>query len=47
MEAMGNFRPINHDTGLMLLGLLVYGYATKAFSGRAIERPTHDSVAFR
>jgi len=31
----------------MLLGLLVYGYATKAFSSRAIERATHDSVAFR
>ena len=31
----------------MLLGLLVYGYATKTFSSRAIERATHDSVAFR
>jgi transposase len=31
----------------MLLGLLVYGYATKTFSSRAIERGTHDSVAFR
>ncbi len=31
----------------MLLGLLVYGYATKRFSSRAIERSTHDSVAFR
>jgi len=31
----------------MLLGLLVYGYATKVFSSRAIERATHDSVAFR
>jgi transposase len=31
----------------MLLGLLVYGYATKPFSSRAIERATHDSVAFR
>jgi transposase len=27
--------------------LLVYGYATKVFSSRAIERATHDSVAFR
>jgi transposase len=31
----------------MLLGLLIYGYATKVFSSRAIERATHDSVAFR
>lgn len=31
----------------MLLGLLVYGYATKVFSSRAIERATYDSVAFR
>lgn len=31
----------------MLLGLLVYGYATKTFSSRSIERATHDSVAFR
>ncbi len=31
----------------MLLGLLVYGYATRVFSSRAIERATHDSVAFR
>jgi transposase len=31
----------------MLLALLIYGYATKVFSSRAIERATHDSVAFR
>lgn len=31
----------------MLLGLLVYGYATKTFSSRALERATYDSVAFR
>lgn len=31
----------------MLLGLLIYGYATKVLSSRAIERATHDSVAFR
>jgi transposase len=31
----------------MLLGLLIYGYATRVFSSRAIERATHDSVAFR
>ena len=30
-----------------LLGLLIYGYATKVFSSRAIERATYDSVAFR
>src|SRR5882724_9790974 len=31
----------------MLLGVMVYGYATKVFSSRAIERATYDSVAFR
>ena len=31
----------------MLLGLLVYGYATKEFSSRKLERATYDSVAFR
>lgn len=31
----------------MLLSLLLYGYATKVFSSRAIERATYDSVAFR
>jgi transposase len=31
----------------MLLGLLVYGYSTKMFSSRSLERATHDSVAFR
>jgi transposase len=31
----------------MLLGLLLYGYATRVFSSRAIERATYDSVAFR
>jgi transposase len=31
----------------MLLGLMVYGYATKVFSSRGIERGTYDSVAFR
>lgn len=29
----------------MLLGLMVYGYATKVFSSRAIVRGTYDSVA--
>ena len=31
----------------MMLGLLVYGYATGTFSSRKIERATYDSVAFR
>ena len=31
----------------VLLGLLVYGYATGTFSSRKIERATYDSVAFR
>lgn len=31
----------------MLLGLLIYGYATRVFSSRSIERATYDSVAFR
>ena len=30
----------------MLLGLFVYGYATRVHSSRKIERPCHDSVAF-
>jgi len=31
----------------MLLGLLVYGYATGVFSSRTLERATYESVAFR
>ena len=31
----------------MLLSLLFYGYATRVFSSRQLERSTHDSVAFR
>jgi transposase len=31
----------------VLLGLLVYGYATGVFSSRKVERGTYDSVAFR
>ncbi len=31
----------------MLLGLIIYGYATGVFSSRSLERATHDSVAFR
>src|ERR1700757_1164236 len=31
----------------MLMGILVYGYATGVFSSRKLERATYDSVAFR
>ena len=31
----------------LLLGLIVYGYATGLFSSRKLERATYDSVAFR
>jgi transposase len=31
----------------MLLGILVYGYATGVFSSRKLERASYDSVAFR
>src|ERR1700719_1422752 len=31
----------------VVLGLLVYGYATGVFSSRKVERATYDSVAFR
>jgi transposase len=31
----------------VLLGLLVYGYATGVFSSRKLERATYDSMAFR
>src|SRR5258705_13288369 len=31
----------------MLLGILVYGYATGIFSSPKLERATYDSVAFR
>ena len=31
----------------MLLGILVYGYATGVFSSRKLERATYESVAFR
>src|SRR4051812_11827415 len=31
----------------MLLGILVYGYATGGFSSRKLERASYDSVAFR
>jgi transposase len=31
----------------MLVSLLIYGYATGAFSSRALERASYDSIAFR
>lgn len=31
----------------LLLGLLIYGYATGVFSSRKLERASYDSVAFR
>ena len=31
----------------LLLGILVYGYATGVFSSRKLERATYDSMAFR
>src|ERR1700675_380585 len=31
----------------MMLGILVYGYATGIFASRKLERATYDSVAFR
>ena len=31
----------------MLLGLLIYGYATGTFGSRRIEQATYDSLAFR
>jgi transposase len=32
---------------VILLGILIYGYATGVFSSRKLERATYDSVAFR
>jgi transposase len=31
----------------LLLGLIIYGYATGVFSSRNLERATYDSVAYR
>ena len=31
----------------LLLGILVYGYATGVFSSRKLERASYDSMAFR
>ena len=32
---------------VILLSLLIYGYATSTFSSRKIERATYDSLVFR
>ena len=39
-------RSLTNDLSL-LLGVLVYGYATGVFSSRKLERATYDSIAFR
>ena len=46
---MGSYRGSGSASYLpaMLLGLLIYGYATGVFSSRKLERATYDSVAFR
>ena len=41
----GRGSPAYHPA--ILLGLLVYSYATGVHSSRKIERACHDSVAFR
>ena len=40
-------RWVGGDHPRMLLGVLVFGYATGVFSSRKLERATYDSVAFR
>jgi transposase len=45
VDYRGSGSPSYHPS--MLLGLLVYGYATGVFSSRKLERATYDSVAFR
>ena len=42
---LGSGSASNHPR--MLLGILVYGYATGIFSSRKLERATYDSEAFR
>ena len=48
-ELSGSYRGVGSASyhPAMLLGLLVYGYATEVFSSRKLERATYDSVAFR
>lgn len=47
---MSDFRPIDRGTAYFfppLLSLLIYGYATRVISSRAIERAIYDSAALR
>ena len=48
-ELIGSYRGSGSASyhPVMLLGLLVYGYATGVFSSRKLERATYDLVAFR
>ena len=48
-ELIGSYRGSGSASyhPVMLLGLLVYGYATGVFSSRKLERATYNSVAFR
>ncbi len=41
----GSGSPAHHPS--VLLGLLIYGYASGVYSSRKLERATYDSVAFR
>lgn len=41
----GSGKAVYHPA--MLTALLIYGYATGIYSSRAIEKASHDSVAFR
>jgi|SRR5665213_2514077 len=41
----GSGSAAHHPT--VMLGLLIYGYATGVYSSRRIEEATHESIAFR
>ena len=41
----GSGSAVHHPS--VLLGLLIYGYATGVYSSRKLERASYDSVAFR
>ena len=43
----GSYRGSGSYPPSLLLGILVYGYATGVFSSRKLERASYDSVAFR
>ena len=49
VESVGSYRGSGSASyhPALLLGILVYGYATGVFSSRELERATYDSVAFR